>query len=146
MYIMTYKKYARSKLATVVSFFGMLLRYGGILFLVEEKGFSPGPLLCIAAGIGAHFLAELIAKRKTVGAAKQISEPEKLKEEAVPESVCSFVPPKSAACENEKSFPDGTGSTEKRIFCVNCGAQLNTGMKFCNQCGTPVGAAPGAGL
>ncbi len=30
-------------------------------------------------------------------------------------------------------------------FCAKCGAQLMEGAKFCNSCGTPVGAAPGGG-
>lgn len=62
MWILSWNKYQSSKLATFVSIVGALTRYGGVMCLFS--GLIPGAIVCIAIGVGFHYLAELIAKRK----------------------------------------------------------------------------------
>ncbi len=59
MWILSYKKYAASKMATFISVIGALVRYGGFLCLFAAL--IPGALVCLAIGIGMHYWAENIA-------------------------------------------------------------------------------------
>ncbi len=59
MWILSYKNYKVSKMATLISVIGTLTRYGGILCLFAAL--IPGALICLAIGIGMHYWAEQIA-------------------------------------------------------------------------------------
>lgn len=59
MWILSWKKYTLSKLATFVSVLGTLVRYGGVLCLFS--GLVPAGIICFLAGIGCHFGAESIS-------------------------------------------------------------------------------------
>ncbi len=71
MWFLSWKKYALSKFATFISIVGALVRYGGVLCLFS--GLIPAALICIAIGIGIHFCAEAIAKRKVNKVAKTVN-------------------------------------------------------------------------
>ena len=62
MWVLSWKKYSLSKLATFVSVIGALTRYAGVTCLFSS--FIPAGLICIAIGIGIHFGAEAINKSK----------------------------------------------------------------------------------
>ena len=62
MWVLSWKKYSLSKLATFVSVIGALTRYAGVTCLFSS--FIPAGLICIAIGIGIHFGAEAINKGK----------------------------------------------------------------------------------
>ncbi len=62
MWILSWTKYANSKLATFVSVVGALTRYGGVMFLFSSLILAG--IIGLAIGIGLHFLANLIAKNK----------------------------------------------------------------------------------
>ena len=62
MWVLSWKKYAASKLATFISVIGALVRYGGVLCLINAA--IPAGIVCIAIGVGIHFGAEAIAKSK----------------------------------------------------------------------------------
>lgn len=59
MWMLFWKKYKLSKLATCISVIGALTRYGGVLCIAE--GLIAGVIGCFAVGIAMHFLAEQIA-------------------------------------------------------------------------------------
>lgn len=59
MWILSWKQYKHSKLATFVSVLGTLIRYGGVLCLFSAL--IPAAAICLAIGIGCHFWAEEIA-------------------------------------------------------------------------------------
>ncbi len=59
MWILSYKRYGASKMATFVSVIGTLTRYGGVLCLFT--GLFPAAIICVGIGIGMHFWAESIA-------------------------------------------------------------------------------------
>lgn len=58
MWVLSWKRYKLSKLATVVSIIGAFTRYGGGMALFS--GLIPGALICLAIGVGLHFGAEQI--------------------------------------------------------------------------------------
>ena len=60
MWILSWKKYGASRLATFVSIIGALTRYGGVICLVNAL--IPAALICIAIGVGLHYLAEAVNK------------------------------------------------------------------------------------
>lgn len=60
MWILSWKKYSVSRLATFVSIIGALTRYGGVICLVNAL--IPAALICIAIGVGLHYLAEAVNK------------------------------------------------------------------------------------
>ncbi len=62
MWVLSWKKYGSSKLATFVSVVGALTRYAGVLCFCY--GAILAGVICIAIGIGFHFLAEYINKSK----------------------------------------------------------------------------------
>ena len=62
MWILSWKNYKISKLATFISIMAALTRYAGVYCLFSEL-LVPG-LVCIAIGIGFHFVAEAVAKKK----------------------------------------------------------------------------------
>ena len=62
MWVLSWKKYAVSKLATFVSVLGALTRYAGVMCLFASA--IPAGIICLAIGIGIHFGAEAIAKAK----------------------------------------------------------------------------------
>lgn len=62
MWILSYKKYAGCGFATFLSIIGALTRYGGALCLFS--GLIPGGIICLAIGVGFHYLAEAVAKKK----------------------------------------------------------------------------------
>lgn len=59
MWVLSWKQYKISKLATSVSVIGALTRYGGVLCLFGAL--IPAAVICLAIGIGCHFWAEEIA-------------------------------------------------------------------------------------
>lgn len=59
MWVLFWKQYKFSKMATFVSVIGALIRYGGVLCIFY--GVIPAALICIAIGVGIHFGAEQIA-------------------------------------------------------------------------------------
>lgn len=62
MWVLSWKKYSLSKFATFVSVIGALIRYAGVMCLVYSL--IPAAIICIAIGIGFHFLAESISFNK----------------------------------------------------------------------------------
>lgn len=62
MAILTYKKYPGCGFATFLSIVSMLTCYGGVLCLIA--GVIPAGIVFLALGVGIHFLAEAVAKRK----------------------------------------------------------------------------------
>lgn len=62
MWILTWKNYALSKFATFLSVVGTLTRYGGVLCF--SSSVIPAGIICLAIGIGFHFLAEFVAFNK----------------------------------------------------------------------------------
>ena len=59
MWVLTWKRYQLSKLATFVSATGALIRYGGVTCLFSEL--IPAAIVCIIIGIAFHFWAEQIS-------------------------------------------------------------------------------------
>ena len=59
MWVLSWKKYSFSKLATFVSVIGALVRYAGVMCLVSSL--IPGAIICIAIGVAFHFIAEAIS-------------------------------------------------------------------------------------
>lgn len=59
MWVLAWTNYKASKFATFMSVIGALTRYGGIICLFS--GVFLAALICVAIGIGIHFLAEEIA-------------------------------------------------------------------------------------
>lgn len=61
MWILSWTKYKHSGFATFISVVAALTRYGGVLCLFASAFI--GAIICIAIGIGLHFLAEEIGYR-----------------------------------------------------------------------------------
>lgn len=59
MWVMFFRKYDDSKLATVISFIAMGLRYAGILCILESL--IVPCIILVLIGVGGHFLAEFVA-------------------------------------------------------------------------------------
>lgn len=59
MWVLSWKTYKISKLATFVSVVGALVRYAGVLCFFESL--IPAGIICVAIGIGLHFGAEQTA-------------------------------------------------------------------------------------
>ncbi len=62
MWVLSWTKYANSKFATFVSIVGALTRYGGVLCFFYSA--IVAGIICLAIGIGIHFLADFISKSK----------------------------------------------------------------------------------
>lgn len=62
MWVLSWKNYALSKMATFLSVIGTLVRYGGVLCLFSAV--IPAGIICILIGVGFHFLAEYIGFEK----------------------------------------------------------------------------------
>ena len=62
MWILIWKKYKLSKLATFISIIGALMRYAAVLCIAYSA--IAGFFVCGVIGVGLHFLAESIGKKK----------------------------------------------------------------------------------
>lgn len=63
MALLLWKKYGCSRLATLISAFGAMMRYIGVILLFSGETIGTG-IVFVAAGIGMHFLAEHVNESK----------------------------------------------------------------------------------
>lgn len=143
MWVLSWKKYSLSKFATFVSIIGAFTRYGGVMCLFSSL-ILPG-VICIAIGIGIHFLAELIAKSKAKKVLKKTSVQKTQPATAQPQKTVTQAPPKPAQPVQKPpvqqpvtppAAPTQPTATEgDTVKCPHCGSAVPKANKFCNQCG-----------
>jgi predicted nucleic acid-binding Zn ribbon protein len=145
MWVLSWKKYSLSKFATFVSIIGALTRYGGVMCLVSSL-ILPG-VICIAIGIGIHFLAELIAKSKAkkvsgkVGAQKAQpapAQPQKAATQAEPKPAQPVQKPPVQQPVTPPVTAQPAATDSATVKCPNCGNAVPQNNKFCNECGTKI--------
>ena len=134
MWVLSWKKYAVSKLATFVSILGALMRYAGVVCLFSSV--IPAALICLAIGIGLHFGAEAIAKSK---AAKKAGGAVNTANTANPARPVTKTPPAQPTPKPVQAKPTApaqpSAAPNGKIHCAHCGAPLSAGTKFCTACG-----------
>ncbi|MBO5065883.1 MAG: zinc ribbon domain-containing protein [Clostridia bacterium] len=135
MWIFFWRKYAFSKLATFVSFVGMMMRYVGVACLFESL--IPGGLICIAIGIGIHFGAEAIAKNKEAKAVgeKGTAKTEKSAPAETKATVTRSAPKSAKSTPVPPAVEQTADACYRKIKCRKCGALVSVGNKFCTECG-----------
>lgn len=135
MWVLSWKNYKLSKLATFVSIIGALVRYGGVVCLFSSL-ILPG-IICIAIGIAIHFCAEEIAKAKAKKIIKKqqtvppVNKASKVEVQTNTQSTYT-----SAAQSEVPTAPtNNTQTVEGMLKCSQCGAVVSKDDKFCNKCG-----------
>lgn len=63
MWFLLWKKYGCSKLASLISAIGALIRYGGVAAIFAGEAIGAG-IVIVAVGVGMHFLAEHVNESK----------------------------------------------------------------------------------
>lgn len=63
MWLLFWKKYGCSRLATLISAVGAMMRYFGVFSIFGGEDIGMG-IVSVAAGIGMHFLAEHVNESK----------------------------------------------------------------------------------
>lgn len=146
MWILFWKKYGASKMASFVSFLGAIARYAGVGFLCSSM-ITEG-IVALAIGIATHFIAEAIAKskaKKKIAAARQAAQPQpkpqpqpRPKTEPQPRPKTEPIVQKSEP--TAPKAPSGNVAAARsaalRRPCPNCGTFVPGNSKFCNECGT----------
>ncbi len=134
MWILFWKKYGASKLASFVSFLGAIARYAGVGFLCSSM-ITEG-IVALAIGIATHFIAEAIAKskaKKKIAAARQAAQTQPKPQPKTEPTVQKSEPTAPKA-------PSGNVAADRsaalRRPCPNCGTFVPGNSKFCNECGT----------
>lgn len=127
MWILRWRNYKHSKLATFISVIGALTLYGGVMLLVYKE-YVPG-IVTAAVGIAIQFGAEKLAQAK----AKKLTE--KIKHGHNEAKKCphcgKFVSADTKFC-NYCGF-----ALIKDKICQHCGKALNPADNFCRDCGNP---------
>lgn len=147
MWILSWTKYSLSKFATFVSVIGALTRYAGAMCLFSGL-FLPA-IICFAIGIGIHYCAEAIAKKKTnkaAGAANgaRAANPANNTAKSAPSQQNSRTanpnpnPEKNASSATAQS----AANSDDKVKCSECGALVSATCKFCNNCGSSMVARP----
>lgn len=134
MWVLSWTKYSSSKFATFVSIIGAFTRYGGVICLFSSL-VVPG-LICLAIGIGIHFLANLIAKKKEekkVAQSQAAPSPAQATVNANKQTTVN-----AAAQPRNTDFSATTNTSTEMIRCSNCGFQMPKGSRFCKECGSPI--------
>lgn len=138
MWILFWKKYGASKMASFVSFLGAIARYAGVGFLCSSM-ITEG-IVALAIGIATHFIAEAIAKskaKKKIAAARQAAQTQP-KPQPQPRPKTEPIVQKSEP--TAPKAPSGNlaaaRSAALRRPCPNCGTFVPGNSKFCNECGT----------
>ena len=138
MWILFWKKYGASKLASFVSFLGAIARYAGVGFLCSSM-ITEG-IVALAIGIATHFIAEAIAKskaKKKIAAARQAAQPQPKPQ---PQPRPKTEPTVQKSEPTAPKAPSGNLAADRsaalRRPCPNCGTFVPGNSKFCNECGT----------
>ena len=141
MWILFWKKYGASKLASFVSFLGAIARYAGVGFLCSSM-ITEG-IVALAIGIATHFIAEAIAKskaKKKIAAARQAAQTQP-KPQPQPRPKTEPIVQKSEP--TAPKAPSGNVAAARsaalRRPCPNCGTFVPGNSKFCNECGSKKG-------
>ena len=121
MWVLSWKKYKFSKFATFLSVIAAMVRYAGVVCLLSSL--IPAGIICIAIGIGIHFGAEAIAKKKTATAIAKTNSTNNINQPVTTSTPVSTPAPVVA---------------EKERKCIRCGAILKNNSKFCHECGYEV--------
>ena len=135
MWVLSWKKYALSKFATFVSVVAALTRYAGVLCLFSSL--IPAALICIAVGIGLHFVAEAIAKNKATKIVREAIRSNTVDPAHNSTKITGTQPTPNPV--QTRSAPSATtqpaASSYPKIKCDKCGTLVSATSKFCGECG-----------
>ena len=131
MWVLSWKKYGASKLATFVSVIGALTRYGGVICLFSSL--IPAGIICLAIGIGIHFGAEAINKAKVKKLIGKVNAPAPAPVQPPVAQPTAPVQPAAPVAPAAPAAPAQPVMKEKQ--CLRCGNGVAPGQKFCGQCG-----------
>ena len=129
MWVLSWKNYALSKLATFVSVIGAFVRYAGVVCLFSSL-ILPG-IICIAIGIAIHFCAEEIAKAKAKKISKKQQTVPPVKETHKPNTT----PNPQPEVKQETATEPVTSQPTKVKKCIRCGEVVDATKNFCANCG-----------
>ena len=121
MWILSWKNYKLSKLATFVSVVGALMRYAGVICLFSSLILEG--LIVFGVGIAIHFGAEAIAKNKA----------KKIVNNAIDANGSNNS--SSQAKPQPAPNPPAPPAAEPKIKCGKCGALNPKNARFCSACG-----------